>query len=125
VSDRNIDCWVVNMMLCFRLVYYNGHSNENGKYYVQKWFLPPQKKMQYTDIHLQCGPHHILHTSSNVPLRHKFLRRNIFWLLCQPVMHCLLYCLIWSKVMSKYSIFEGPREVKIAGCQMWWTWQTG
>jgi hypothetical protein len=41
--------------------------------------------MQHNDINLQCGPHHILHTS-NVPLRHKFLGRRSL-LVAVPASH--------------------------------------
>lgn len=44
--------------------------------------------MQYTDIHLQCSPHHLLYTSSNILNRLVFIRRECL-LVAVTVSHTL------------------------------------
>jgi len=43
--------WYITMVIQMKM----------GKIIYKSYLL--QKQMQYTDIHPQCGPHHILHTS--------------------------------------------------------------
>ena len=64
--------------------------------------------MQYTDIHLQCCPHHLLYMSPNILKRHVFIRRGCLSV-AVPASHALplppqLICsdvhihnLLWAK----------------------------
>ena len=52
--------------------FYSCHSNENGKNYIQ-WLIEKTGALQW---HLYCSLRHVLHISSNVLPRHKFLRRR-------------------------------------------------
>jgi len=45
------------------------------------------------------SPHHVLHTSYNVPPSTNCSGEEVLWLLCQPVT-CLLYLLIGPKMSS-------------------------
>ena len=57
MTERNIDCWVVNMMLYSHLVYYNGHSNESGENYIQKWFIPKSDAVHWHSSSVWAQPH--------------------------------------------------------------------
>jgi len=89
---------------------YKGHSNENRKEYI-KLFI---RKTECGDINLQCSPHHLLHMSSNLSLRHKFLSTR--------TLGC---CAKWShadsftssstlKRFRRRASCRGPKVVKIA-----------
>ena len=48
---------------------------------------------------LQCIPHHVLHSSSGLPLRRKFLVTKYFSCCVSQFIRLLLYLLIQSEVM--------------------------
>jgi hypothetical protein len=59
-----------------------------------------------TTLIFNVVPYHVLHTSSNVSPRHKFLGRGCLLLLCQPIMYRLLYLLVRSEATSTYSLLR-------------------
>ena len=97
---------------------YKGHSNENREEYIKLYIA----KTECININLQCSPH----TSSNVPLRHKFLGRRTLLVAVSathapPVLPCHPIC----RDVHVGRLLGGQKRGKSLWCQMWWTWCTG
>ena len=71
-------------------------------------------KTQCSDINLQCSDHHLLHISSNLPLRHKFLGKRTLGC-CANRLHADSFTSSFTPKRSRRrASCRGPKGVKIA-----------